>query len=90
MFKWLNTGAAGAKKGLFVPIGYFFLENYYPNLQSKAYLPLLNDAFRNLDCSVNIARLTEVDVSIFVGPTIIVFKQMFLLIIKSMDRFEIQ
>ena len=81
---------SGSKEGPFCTNRVFLLENYYPNLQSKAYLPLLNDAFRNLDCSVNIARLTEVDVSIFVGPTIIVFKQMFLLIIKSMDRFEIQ
>ena len=82
---------SGSKEGPFCTNRFFFfLENYYPNLQSKAYLPLLNDAFRNFDCSVNIARLTEVDVSIFVGPTIIVFKQMFLLIIKSMDRFEIQ
>ena len=35
-------------------------------------------------------RLLKNLLSIFVGPTITMCKQMFLLIIKSMDRFEIQ
>ena len=35
-------------------------------------------------------RLLKNLLFIFLGPTITMFKQMFLLIIKSMDRFEIQ